>query len=165
MPLYQNLLQFRSCGTCLNRNLCFLRRLSLQNYPVTVQSFVILHSPVRYNIMDHHWHTTCSEVQLQLICYYNEQVQYMPKPAISPVMWKKQQDQDKQNLCEQFKRLLDVAARATEDQEPVLSIAFDGMGLILASDYLEAIHKALSMIKTYEGSLRYIEAQCPHYLL
>ena len=165
MILYQNMLQYCPCGTCSNRERCFLRRIPLQNYPATVQNFVIFRSPVNYNIMDNHWHMKYLETQFQLVCYYNEQVQYMPIPAIPPIMWKRQQDQDKQNLCKQFKRFVDVAARATEDQDPALSIMFDGIGLILASDYLEAIHKTLSMIKTYEGALWHAASQCPHYLL
>lgn len=48
---------------------------------------------------------------------------------------------------EQFKQLLDAAAKTTEDKNSRLSIMFDGIGLVLASDYLEAVSKIFSMFK------------------
>ena len=58
---------------------------------------------------------------------------------------------------------MDVAAKVTEDTVPEASIIFDGIGLILASDYLEAVHKVLSMFNTYEKIIKSNEDFCPHY--
>ena len=49
-----------------------------------------------------------------------------------------------------FKQLLDVAAKATERSDPKTSIMFDGIGLVLADNYIEAVHKILSMFQKYD---------------
>ena len=36
---------------------------------------------------------------------------------------------------------MDIAAKATEDKKPELSILYEGIGFVLASDYLEAVGK------------------------
>ena len=61
-----------------------------------------------------------------------------------------QRESDKQKIRELFKQYLDMAAKATEEKNPELSIMFDGIGLALASDYLEAVGKIFSMFKTLE---------------
>lgn len=45
---------------------------------------------------------------------------------------------------------MDIAAKATEDKKPELSILYEGIGFVLASDYLEAVGKIFSMLKTRE---------------
>ena len=57
---------------------------------------------------------------------------------------------DRQRIKELFKQFLDVAAKSTEDTNPEISILFDEIGLVLASDYLEAVSKIFSMFKTLE---------------
>lgn len=54
---------------------------------------------------------------------------------------------DEQKIRELFKQFLNVAAKATEDKAPELSIMFDEIGLVLASDYLDAVSKIFSMFK------------------
>lgn len=44
--------------------------------------------------------------------------------------------------------MLDIAAKATEEENPEISIMFNGIGLVLASDYVEAVSKIFSMLKT-----------------
>lgn len=53
-------------------------------------------------------------------------------------------------IRELFKHFLDIAAKVTEDKVPELSILFDEIGFVLASDYLEAVGKFFSMFKTRE---------------
>lgn len=45
-----------------------------------------------------------------------------------------------------FKKAIDIAAEATKDKNPQLSIMFDGIGLILADDVKEAIKKVFSIL-------------------
>lgn len=59
-----------------------------------------------------------------------------------------QQESDRQRIRELFKQLLDGAAKAIEDKNPEISIMFDEIGLVLASDYLDAVSKIFSMFKT-----------------
>lgn len=47
-----------------------------------------------------------------------------------------------------LKATLDVAARATKIKNPELSIMFDGIGLILADELVEAVDKVISMLDT-----------------
>lgn len=61
-----------------------------------------------------------------------------------------QQNSDRKRIRELFKYFFDIAAKATEDKEPEISILFDGIGFVLASDYLEAVGKIFSMFKTRE---------------
>ena len=60
-----------------------------------------------------------------------------------------QRESDRQFIRDRFKKLLEAVAKPTEETAPEMSIVFDGIGLVLASDYLEAVHKILSMINTY----------------
>ena len=59
-----------------------------------------------------------------------------------------QKDSDRQFIIKQFKDFLEIAANATENKNPELSIMFDQIGLILASEFLEVISKVFSIIKT-----------------
>lgn len=47
-----------------------------------------------------------------------------------------------------LKTALDVAAHATKIKNPELSIMFDGIGLILADELVEAVDKVISMLDT-----------------
>ncbi len=60
-----------------------------------------------------------------------------------------QRESDRQRIRELFKQYLDMSAKATEDKKPELSIMFDGIGLVLASDYLEAIGKIFFCLKLW----------------
>lgn len=56
-----------------------------------------------------------------------------------------------ENSCEdevrqQFKCMIDIAAQAVKEKKPELSIVLDGLGVILADDLLEAIIKIISML-------------------
>lgn len=55
---------------------------------------------------------------------------------------------------EVLKHALDVAAQATERDNPEISIVFDGMGLILADDLTEAVDKVISMLDTAEKAMK-----------
>ncbi len=71
-----------------------------------------------------------------------------------------QQDCDRKRIRELFKHFLDIAAKSTENKEPELSILFDGIGFVLASDYLEAVGKVLSMFKTREKMRNNTTTRC-----
>lgn len=71
-----------------------------------------------------------------------------------------QQDSDRKRIRELFKYFLDLAAKATEDKNSELSILFDGIGFVLASDYLEAVGKIFSMLKTREKMRNNTTTRC-----
>lgn len=74
-----------------------------------------------------------------------------------------QRENDRQKIRELFKQMLDIAARATEEKNPEMSIMFDGIGLVLASDYAEAVSKIFSMMKTTIKSDNYYSGGCSGY--
>ena len=79
--------------------------------------------------------------------YYNRDNCGLPGSERNYLTNEEQRKCDEQRIKEQFKQLLDAAAKTTEDKNPRLSIMFDGIGLVLASDYLEAVSKIFSMFK------------------
>lgn len=99
----------------------------------------------------------------QIIAYYNAYNCHVSGSTQYPLSTEAQRESDRKLIRKEFKRLLDAAAKVTEDTVPEASIIFDGIGLILASDYLEAVHKVLSMFNTYEKIVNSNEDSCPHY--
>lgn len=85
----------------------------------------------------------------QIITYYNDQPNFIQQNRLLVLIDDAQRESDRQFIRDRFKKLLESAAKATEENDPEVSIVFDGIGLVLASDYLEAVHKILSMINTY----------------
>ena len=49
-------------------------------------------------------------------------------------------------IKEIFKKAIDIAAEATKDKNPRLSIMFDGIGFVLADDVKEAVKKVFSIL-------------------
>ena len=149
---YKNILKDLNCNKCLIKHTCFLRRIPLYHYPENVQNFVIsIPQPaLKYEFQTRQWHANYQEIQKQIVQYYDlnnceligNNVRVLTKVA--------QRESDRQKIRELFKQYLDMAARATEEKNPELSIMFDGIGLVLASDYLEAVGKIFSMFKTLE---------------
>lgn len=145
--------------------MCFLQRMPLQNYPETTQSFFIFLPSEIFSIneIDHWRHADYYQIAERLVVYYDTNHCSLPDNRKIPWSAEAQKDSDRQFIRETFKQLLDTAAKATEDSDPVASILFDGIGLILASDYLEAVHKVLSMFKTYSKEANSYDNTCPHY--
>ena len=74
-----------------------------------------------------------------------------------------QRENDRQKIREIFKQMLDIAAKTTEEKSPEMSIMFDGIGLVLASDYVETVSKIFSMLKTAIKSDNYFSGGCSGY--
>lgn len=147
---YKNMLNFFDCSKCGYKNVCFLRKVSLSKYPEQVQEFVIKLSldTFSYREQVELWYATYWSVQEQLVRYYdinNCELIGNKKPFLTN---EGQRENDRQKIREHFKQMLDIAAKATEDKNPEISIILDGVGLVLASDYVEAVSKILSMLKT-----------------
>ena len=85
----------------------------------------------------------------QIITYYNDQPNFIQQNRLLVLVEDAQRESDRQFIRDRFKKLLESVAKLTEKTAPEMSIVFDGIGLVLASDYLEAVHKILSMINTY----------------
>ena len=85
----------------------------------------------------------------QIITYYNSQPNFIQQNRLFVLVEDVQRESDRQFIRDRFKKLLEAAVKGTDESDPEASIVFDGIGLILASDYLEAVHKILSMINTY----------------
>lgn len=154
------------CNRCLNRNNCFLQRIPLQNYPERTQNFVI-HIPnniFTFNSIDHRWYANYEMILNQIIKYYDTKCDVISENKMYPLSIEAQKERDRQFIRENFKHFLEFAAKATEKSDPEASIIFDGIGLVLASDYLEAVHKILSMLHTYDKMIDANETTCTHYL-
>jgi len=107
--------------------------------------------------------SNCRSIQEQLVQYYdvyNCELIGNGKPFLTN---KGQRENDKQKIRELFKQMLDIAAKATEEKNPEMSIMFDGIGLVRASDYVEAVSKIFSMFKTAIKSDNYFSGGCPGY--
>lgn len=149
---YDNLLKDRPCSTCHSRNVCFLRQMPMQQYPESVQQFVITVPNAAFKQPQplfgrKYWHADYHLVQDWLVQYYNRDNCGLPGSERNYLTNEEQRKCDEQRIKEQFKQLLDAAAKTTEDKNPRLFIMFDGIGLVLASDYLEAVSKIFSMFK------------------
>lgn len=162
---YMNLLSQLNCNNCPNKSMCFLQHMPLQNYPETTQSFVIyLPSEIfGINETDHRRHADYHQIAKRLIAYYDTNRCSLPDNRKIPWSEGAQKDSDRQFIRDRFKHLLSIAAKATEDTAPAASILFDGIGIVLASDYLEVVHKVLSMFSTYDKAVSSYGGDCPHY--
>ena len=162
---FRNLLSQLNCNICPNKIVCFLQHMPLQNYPEVTQYFIIK-LPSQYFKFDNinrRWHADYQGIENQLIAYYDSWNYFIPENTQVILSPEAQKDSDRKFIRETFKQLLDIAAKATEGSDPIDSILFDGIGLILASDYLEAVHKVLSMFKTYSKAANSYDNTCPHY--
>ncbi|MCI8860125.1 MAG: hypothetical protein HFI71_11545 [Lachnospiraceae bacterium] len=74
-----------------------------------------------------------------------------------------QKESDRQKIRESLKQFLEIAAKVSEDKDPQMSIVFDEIGLILASDYLEAVNKIFSMLKTLNKINNNFSGRCFRY--
>lgn len=74
-----------------------------------------------------------------------------------------QRESDRQKIRKIFKQMLDFAAKAVEDKNLEMSIMFDGIGLVLVSDYVEAVSKIFSMLKTVIKNENYFSEKCFGY--
>lgn len=150
--IYKNLLESRPCSTCNSRDICFLRKVPLNHYPEHVQNFVISipNSIFRYQENTKQWYTNYYAIQEQLVQYYDSNNCGLQGNESYYLTIEAQRESDRKRIRELFKQFLDAAAKATEDENPALSIMFDGIGFVLASDYLEAVNKIFSMFKTLE---------------
>ena len=162
---FMNLLSQLNCNSCPNKTVCFLQRMPLPNYPEATQYFIIkLPSQFfKFDNINLRWHADYQGIENQLIAYFDYWNYFIPENSQVILSPEAQKDSDRKFIRDTFKQMLDIAAKATEDSDPVASILFDGIGLILASDYLEAVHKVLSMFKTYSKVVNYYDNTCPHH--
>ena len=158
--MYKNLLELRPCVKCLSSDICFLRKISLNRYPEHVQEFVITtpNSAFSYQENTKQWYANYQAIQERIVEYYNSNDCGLSGNERRYLTNEMQKESDRQKIRELFKRFLDAAAKATEDKNPEISIMFEGIGLVLASDYLEAVSKIFSMFKTL-GKVTYNSAE------
>ncbi|MCH5270238.1 MAG: hypothetical protein J1E83_05760 [Lachnospiraceae bacterium] len=147
---YRNMLEYRNCNECSSRHTCFLLRIPLYHYPENVQNFVISVPQSALKYYPGQWHANYQEIQKQIVQYYDLNNCELLGNEVRILTNTAQRESDRQKIRELFKQYLDTAAKATEDKNPELSIMFDGIGLVLVSDYLEAVGKIFSMFKTME---------------
>ena len=149
---YENMLRYRNCNKCSSKHICFLQRIPLDHYPENVQNFVISmpKSIFNYEFPQRQWHANYQEIQKQIVQYYDSNNCELIGNNVRVLTNAAQRESDRQKIRELFKQYLDMAARATKKKNPELSIVFDEIGLVLASDYLEAVGKIFSMFKTLD---------------
>ena len=149
---YRNMLQYRNCKECPSRHTCFLQRIPLYHYPENVQNFMLSmpQSAFKYQSNTRQWHANYQAIQEQIVQYYDSQNCRLSDNRVPYLTIKGQKESDRQKIRELFKQYLDEVAKVTKDQNPEISIMFDGIGLVLASDYLEAVGKIFSMFETLE---------------
>ena len=99
-------------------------------------------------------------IQDKIVEYYNYYDCYILGNENYALTNEAQKDSDRQFIIKQFKDFLEVVANATENKNPELSIIFDGIGLILAADFLEVISKVFSIMKTIKKCYDLDEVYC-----
>lgn len=149
---YRNMLKYRNCNGCPSKHICFLWRIPLDHYPENVQNFVISmpKSIFNYEFPKKQWYANYKEIQKQIVQYYDLNNCELIGNNVCVLTNVAQRESDRQKIRELFKQYLDMAAKTTEEKKPEMSIMFDEIGLVLASDYLEAVGKVFSMFKTLE---------------
>lgn len=147
---YRNMLEYRHCNQCKSRHICFLCKIPLYQYPEYVQNFVISIPPLAFTYQEttRQWHADYKTIQECIVQYYDLNNCQLSGNENYRLTIEEQRESDRQRIRDVFKQYLDIAAKTTEDKNPQVSIIFDGIGLILASDYLEAVSKIFSMFKT-----------------
>ena len=162
---YKSILNISICNKCKYRNVCFLQHISTQRYTEQVQNFLtnVLNTSFSYQEQERRWEADYQSVQEKLVQYYNAhnfELIGNEKPFLTN---EGQRENDRQKIRELFKQMLDIAAKVTEENNPVMSIMFDEIGLVLASDYVEAVSKIFSMLKTAIKSDNYFSGGCFGY--
>lgn len=162
---YKIILSLPACIECKYRSVCFLQYISMQKYSQQVQNFLtyVLNTSFMYQEEKRLWTSNHRFIQEQLVRYYdvyNCELIGNGKPFLTN---KGQRENDKQKIRELFKQMLDIAAKTTEEKNPEISIMFDEIGLVLASDYVEAVSKIFSMLKTAIKSDNYFSGGCSGY--
>lgn len=162
---YKNTLNLPACIKCKYRSVCFLQHISMQKYSQQVQKFLtyVLNTSFMYQEEKRLWTSNYHSIQEQLVRYYdvyNCELIGNRKPFLTN---EGQRENDRQKIRELFKQMLDIAAKATEKKNPEMSIMFDEIGFVLASDYVEAVSKIFSMLKTAIKSSNYFSGGCLGY--
>ncbi len=159
---YRNMLDGLACNRCNYANKCFLRKMPLYLYPEQIQIFMINMPAFIFNYREEEkrWHANYRGIQEQLVQYYNIHAYGLLNNKQAFLTNAAQKESDRQRIREYFKYLLDGAARLTEDKNPGMSIMFDELGLLLASDYLDAVSKVISIMKTVAKSNYDVGMKC-----
>ena len=162
---YNSMWNSPACSLCGYRNVCFLRQVSLQKYSEQVQNFLIglLNMEFSYRQQESKWYANYWIIQEQLVHYYNTYNCELEGNKKVFLTNESQRENDREKIRELLKQMLDAAAEVYEDKNPGISIILDGVGLVLASDYVEAVSKILSMFKTEIKSDNYILEACSKY--
>lgn len=162
---YKNMLSLLECSKCGYRDVCFLQKVPLSKYPEQVQEFVIKLSPNTFSYREQEglWYANYWTVQEQLVRYYDIHNCELEGNKKSFLISEAQRENDREKIRELFKQMLDVAAEVYENKNPGISIMLDGVGIVLASDYVEAVSKIFSMLKTVIKNDDYFSGKCFGY--
>ena len=162
---YKSLINISACNQCRYRNVCFLQHISMQKYSEPVQNFLtnVLNTSFSYQEQKRLWDANYWSVQEELVRYYDVHNCELIGNKKTFLTNERQRENDRQKIRELFKQMLDIAAKATEEKNPEMSIMFDGIGLVLASDYVEAVSKIFSMLKTAIKSDNHFSGECFGY--
>ena len=163
--IYKNLLKSCPCNGCHSWDICYLQKMPLSHYPENVQNFVISmpYAFIGYQKRTRLWVANYQAVQERLVQYYNLNNCTLLGNGNHGVTNEAQKESDRQKIRESLKQFLEIAAKVSEDKDPQMSIVFDEIGLILASDYLEAVNKIFSMLKTLNKINNNFSGRCFGY--
>lgn len=162
---YNNMWNSPVCRLCDYRNVCFLRQVSLQKYSKQVLNFLIglFNMEFSYQQYESKWYANYWSIQEQLVYYYNIHNCELEGNKKVFLTNESQRENDREKIRELFKQMLDAAAEVYKDKSPGISIILDGVGLVLASDYVEAVSKIFSMFKTAIKNDQHIPTACSKY--
>ncbi len=144
-------INFKKCSFCRINKKCFLingNKLSqcLRNSQNVIVS--LMSNAFEFKWDENIWHGNLDNFDAVFANYFATYGGWVPANIQPCLSLEEQNKSDLKYIKETLKKLLTAASKATKDNDPISSIMFDGIGLVLASDYMEAVDKVISMIST-----------------
>lgn len=139
------------CSTCRVRKNCFLINGNKLSYCLNSSQKVIIDlmpKAFEYKWNENIWRSNLDNFDGVFSKYLVSYGGWVPANAQHHLTLEEQRKSDLEYIREMLKQLLTAASDATKNTDPMSSIMFDGIGLVLASDYMDAVNRVVSMIST-----------------
>ena len=144
-------INLKKCSTCRARNNCFLINGNKLSYCSDNSQKVIVDlmpKAFKYKWDEQIWHSNLDNFDGVFSKYLVTYGGLILANAQYCSTLEERHESDLKYIRETLKHLLTAASEATKDTDPISSIMFDGIGLVLASDYMDAVNRVASMIST-----------------
>ena len=148
---YSPYINLNKCSTCSARNNCFLINGNKLSYCSNNSQKVLVDlmpKEFEYKWDENIWHSNLDNFDGVFSKYLVTYGGWISANNYQCLDSEEQLKSDLEYIRETLKHLLTAVSEATKDTDPISSIMFDGIGLVLASDYMDAVNRVVSMIST-----------------